>query len=232
MIKAYYTATNGATGNQSYMDIISNNMANVQTEGFKKTKAEFSDLLYTNIRGAEGANTELKSGSGSKINKADVIFTQGTPVRTGRNTDYAIMGEGFFAVQFEDEIMFTRGGAFQSTYLDDEKYLTYQGGYVLNKDEEPIIIGSDEDTEPGIFGFENNGDLAQAGNNLFRIANEDAEYTLLENTSAAQGFIEASNVEISEEMVRLIQVQKAFQLNSTVIKTADEIEQTINALRV
>ncbi len=102
---------------------------------------------------------------------------------------------------------------------------------MLNKDEEPIIIGSDEDMEPGIFGFENNGDLVQAGNNLFRIANEDTEYALLENTSAAQGFIEASNVEISEEMVKLIQVQRAFQLNSTVIKTADEIEQTINTLR-
>ena len=75
MIKAYYTAANGATGCQNYLDIISNNMANIQTQGFKKSKPEFSDLIYTNIKGPEGADTELKSGSGSKINKVDVGCT-------------------------------------------------------------------------------------------------------------------------------------------------------------
>ncbi|MGD9568611.1 MAG: flagellar hook-basal body protein [Sedimentibacter sp.] len=231
MIKAYYTATNGAISNQNYLDIISNNMANVQTEGFKKSKPEFSDLLYTNIRGNEGANTELKSGSGSKINKSDVIFTSGAPVMTGVPTDFAIAGDGFFAVQFEDENLFTRGGSFEITSIDDENYLTYQGGYVLNKDEEPIILENIDDIKVGVFTFSNNGDLQQAGNNLFRVANEDAEYNLLENAKVLKGFLETSNVEVSEEMVKLIQIQKAFQLNSSVIKTADEIEQTINTLR-
>ncbi len=231
MIKAYYTATNGAMSTQNYLDVISNNMSNVQTEGYKKSKAEFSDLLYTNIRGAEGTDTELKSGSGSKINKVDVIFTQGTPVNTGVPTDFAIQGDGFFAVQFEEENLFTRGGSFEITNIDDEKYLTYQGGYVLNKDEEPIIVENTDDIEVGVFVFNNNGDLQQAGNNLFRISNEDAEYSLLEDSRVMKGFVEASNVEVSEEMVKLIQIQRAFQLNSSVIKTADEIEQTINTLR-
>ncbi len=231
MIKAYYTATNGAMSTQNYLDVISNNMSNVQTEGYKKSKPEFSDLLYTNIRGAEGTDTELKSGSGSKINKVDVIFTQGTPVNTGVPTDFAIQGDGFFAVQFEEENLFTRGGSFEITNIDDEKYLTYQGGYVLNKDEEPIIVENTDDIEVGVFVFNNNGDLQQAGNNLFRISNEDAEYSLLEDSRVMKGFVEASNVEVSEEMVKLIQIQRAFQLNSSVIKTADEIEQTINTLR-
>jgi flagellar basal body rod protein FlgG len=231
MIKAYYTATNGAMSTQNYLDVISNNMSNVQTEGYKKSKPEFSDLLYTNIRGAEGTDTELKSGSGSKINKVDVIFTQGTPVSTGVPTDFAIQGDGFFAVQFEEENLFTRGGSFEITNIDDEKYLTYQGGYVLNKDEEPIIVENTDDIEVGVFVFNNNGDLQQAGNNLFRISNEDAEYSLLEDSRVMKGFVEASNVEVSEEMVKLIQIQRAFQLNSSVIKTADEIEQTINTLR-
>ncbi|WMJ78618.1 MULTISPECIES: flagellar hook-basal body protein [unclassified Sedimentibacter] len=231
MIKAYYTATNGALSSQNYLDVLSNNMANMQTEGFKRSKPEFSDLLYTNIRGVQGENTDLKSGSGAKISKVDVIHTQGAPVRTGVPTDFAIQGDGFFAVQFEEENMFTRGGSFELTNIDGEKYLTFQGGYVLNEDEEPIIVENVEDINVGVFIFSNRGDLAQAGGNLFRIANDDAEYNLFEEANVAKGFLEASNVEMSEEMIKLIQTQKSFQLNSSVIKTADEIEQTINALR-
>ncbi len=234
MIKAYYTATNGATSSQNYLDIISNNMANIQTQGFKKSKPEFSDLLYTNIRGPEGANTELKSGSGSKINKVDVVFTQGAPYQTGVPTDFAIQGDGFFMVQFEDENFYTRGGSFEITNIDEENYLTYQGGYVLNSDEEPIILENTEDInsiEPGVFTFSNNMDLEQTGNNLYRIANEDAEYELMENPKLQKGWLEASNVEMSEEMIKLIQLQRAFQLNSSIVKTADEIEQTINTLK-
>ncbi len=231
MIKAYYTATNGAMSSQNYLDVLSNNMANVQTEGFKKSKPEFSDLLYTNIRGAENTNTNLKAGSGAKINKVDVLFTQGTPVRTGIPTDFAIQGDGFFAVQFEEENLFTRGGSFEISNIDDEKYLTYQGGYVLNNEEEPIIVENSDDINVGVFIFSNNSDLEQAGSNLFRIKNEDAEYNLLENSKVMKGFVEASNVEVSEEMVKLIQIQRAFQLNSSVVKTADEIEQTINTLK-
>lgn len=237
MIKAYYTAANGATGCQNYLDIISNNMANIQTQGFKKSKPEFSDLIYTNIRGPEGADTELKSGSGSKINKVDVVFTQGAPYETGVPTDFAIQGDGFFMVRFEDEDLYTRGGNFEITNIDGENYLTYQGGYVLNSDEEPIILedtGDTEDTnnmEPGVFAFENNMDLEQTGNNLYRIKNDDVEYELLENPKIMKGWLEASNVEASEEMIKLIQLQRSFQLNSSIVKTSDEIEQTINTLK-
>lgn len=231
MIKAYYTATNGALSSQNYLDVLSNNMANMQTEGFKRSKPEFSDLLYTNIRGVQGENTDLKSGSGAKINKVDIIHTQGAPVRTGVPTDFAIQGDGFFAVQFEEENMFTRGGSFELTNIDGEKYLTFQGGYVLNEDEEPIIVENVDDINVGVFTFSNKGDLAQVGGNLLRIANDDAEYNLLEEANVAKGFLEASNVEMSEEMIKLIQIEKSFQLNSSVIKTADEIEQTINNLR-
>jgi len=236
MIKAYYTGANGAAGNKNYLDVISNNMANIQTVGFKKSKPEFSDLIYTNIRGAEGANTGLKSGSGSKIGKIDVIFSQGAPFRTGVPTDFAITGDGFFAVQFEDENLFTRGGSFEIVNMDDENYLMYQGGYVLSSEEEPIILEegyplSSEDI--GVFTFENNSSLQQAGNNLYRISSEDGEYNVTEKseTKVLQGFLEASNVEASEEMVKLIQIQRAFQLNSNVIQTADQIEQVINSLR-
>ncbi len=226
MIKAYYTAINGAMSSQNYLDVLSNNMANVQTEGFKKSKPEFSDLLYTNIR-----SNDIKAGSGAKINKVDVVFTQGTPVRTGISTDFSIQGDGFFAIQFEGENLYTRGGSFQITNIEDENYLTYQGGYVLNKEEEPIIVEDTDDINVGVFIINNNGDLEQAGSNLFKLKNEVGEYSILENPKVMKGFIEASNVEVSEEMIKLIQIQRAFQLNSTVVKTADEIEQTINNLK-
>ena len=217
MIKAYYTATNGAISNKNYLDVISNNMANIQTQGFKKSKPEFSDLVYTNMRGAKGADTELKSGSGSKIGKVDIVFSQGIPYQTGVETDFAILGEGFFAIQFEDENLFTRGGSFEITNIDGENYLTYQGGYVLNNQEEPIIIKNNDDIDNigiGVFTFNNNADLEQVGNNLFRISNEDAEYNIGE-AEVLKGYLEGSNVEITDEMVKLIQIQRAFQLNST-----------------
>jgi len=239
MIKAYYTATNGAVSNQNYLDVMSNNIANVQTDGYKKSKAEFSDLLYTNIKG-----TETQVGSGSKLNKVDTIFSQGAPYATGNETDYAILGDGFFAVQFEDKTYFTRGGSFEETNIDGENYLMYQGGYVLDENEEPILIENKndvlneveeiEETEKssvGVFVLANNSDLKRVGNNLFEIANEDAEYSLSENPKVMKGYLEASSVEIAEEMVKMIQIQRAFQFNSKVIQTSDEIEQTINSLR-
>lgn len=231
MIRAYYTAVNGATGNQNYLDVISNNIANIQTEGFKKSKAEFSDLLYTNIRGTEGEITNLKAGSGSRLNKSDVDFQQGALYSTGVQTDFAIAGDGFFAVQFEDENMYTRGGSFQATNVDGEIFLTYQGGYVLNDEEEPIILEDGADNiNVGVFRFANNSDLVQEGSNLFRVANEDAEYSLSEDSRVMKGFLESSNVDMAEEMVRMLTIQRSFQLNSNVIQTADEIEQTINSL--
>jgi len=227
MIRAYYTATNSAIGNQDYLDVMSNNIANVQTDGYKKSKAEFSELLYSNIKGSD-----IKVGSGSKLEKVDVIFNQSAPYQTGIETDFAIEGDGFFAVQFDDNTYFTRGGSFQVTNVDDENYLMYQGGYVLDQNEEPIIIeNKGDEINVGVFVLQNNSDLQRTGNNLFEIANEDAEYNLSETPKLLRGYLESSGVEIADEMVKMLQIQRSFQLNSKVIQTADEIEQTINSLK-
>ncbi|WP_326910424.1 flagellar hook-basal body protein [Sedimentibacter sp. MB31-C6] len=232
MIKAFYTGVNGANSNQNYLDVISNNMSNIQTTGYKKSKSEFSDLMYTNIRGVQGENTQLKSGSGSRLEKIDILFNQGAPYRTDSLTDFAINGDGFFAISYEDEIFFTRDGSFQVTNMDDGNYLMYQGGYVLDNNEEYILLENLEDEiNVGVYEFTNNSDLQRSGDNLFQISNEDAEYNLSENSKIMRGYLEASTVEVSEEMVKLLQTQRAFQLNSSVIKTADEVEQTINSLK-
>ncbi len=230
MIRAFYTATAGANSNQTYLDVISNNLANIQTEGYKSLKPEFSDLLYTNL--TQAGNGSLMVGSGSKIDKTDTLFSEGTLIQTDKLTDFAILGDGFFAIQKEDEILYTRTGAFTVGNIDGENYLMLDSGYVLDNNEEPIILTEGEnEINIGVYKFTNNFDLERVGNNLFRIANENAEYEISEVAEVKRGYIEGSNVVLSQEMVKMIQTQRAFQFNSRIIQVADEIEQTINSLR-
>jgi len=226
MIKAFYTGVSGSLANQSKLNVISNNMANVNTEGFKKSKAEFADLLHNNIRGAS-------TGSGSKIAKIDIVFSQGAPISTGNGTDFMVNGDGFFGITLEDETVFTRAGSFKDTITEDGRYLTYNGGYVLDSNEEPIEMEAFKNGEvvPAVFEFENNSNLEQIGGNLFRVNNEEAIYEISEEDKLMQGYLEGSTVDIAEEMINIIETQRAFQLNSNIIKTADEIEQIINSLR-
>ena len=230
MIRAFYTAAAGANSNQTYLDVISNNLANIQTDGYKSLKPEFSDLLYTNL--TQTGEGSLMVGSGSKIDKTDTLFNEGTLIQTDKETDYAILGDGFFAIQKEDEILYTRTGAFTVGNIDGENFLMLDSGYVLDNNEEPIILTEGEnEINIGVYKFTNNYDLERVGSNLFRIANENAEYEISEVAEVKRGYIEGSNVVLSQEMVKMIQTQRAFQFNSRIIQVADEIEQTINSLR-
>lgn len=237
MIRAYYTATAGAKAYQKNLDVIANNLSNLQTQGYKALKGEFSDLLYTNIS-RTGEN--LMVGSGSKLLKTDSIFSEGAFLETGKETDYAIVGDGFFAIQKGDEIFYTRNGAFSVAEIDDELYLTLDGGFVLNSNGEPINLSAEsEELEegyelekiPGVTKFTNNFDLERIGDSLFAIINEDAEYEVAESPDLMVGYVESSNVEMVGELTNMIQAQRAFQFNSRIIQVADEIEQTINTLK-
>lgn len=237
MIRAYYTATAGAKTYQKQLDVISNNLANVQTQGYKALKGEFSDLLYSNVS-RTGEN--LMVGSGSKLLKTDTMFGEGAFLETGKETDYAIVGDGFFSIQKGDEIFYTRNGAFTVGEIDGELYLTLDGGFVLNSNEEPINLSIDpeelgEEYElgrvPGVTKFTNNFDLERVGESLFAIINEDAEYEIAENPDLMVGYVEGSNVAMVDELTNMIQAQRAFQFNSRIIQVADEIEQTINTLK-
>ncbi len=230
MIRAFYTAAAGANSNQTYLDVISNNLANIQTDGYKALKPEFSDLLYTNL--TQVGEGSLMVGSGSKIDKTDTLFNEGTLIQTDKLTDFAILGDGFFAIQKEDETLYTRTGAFTVGNIDGENYLMLDSGYVLDNNEEPIILTEGEnEINIGVYKFTNNFDLERVGNNLFRIANENAEYEISEVAEVKRGYVEGSNVVLAQEMVKMIQSQRAFQFNSKIIQVADEIEQTINSLR-
>lgn len=225
MIGAFYNSKSGAIASQEYINVISNNISNVQTNGFKKGSADFSELLNQNIRGVE-------MGNGTRLEKVKTVHGQGYLSETGIDTDFAVNGEGYFAVQFGNETRFTRDGSFAIGIIEDEKLLTYQGGFVLDAEGNHINVDQlrNKETEIGIFKFENREHLVQEGNNLFR-ATDQAVYGVEEGAEAMEGFIEGSNVDLGEEMVKLMHMQKLFQLSTKLIQTSDEIEQTINSLK-
>lgn len=228
MIKAFYTGKTGAISSQTSLDVISNNLANIQTNGYKSQKAEFSDLLYQNMSQNDGS---LMIGTGSKVDKVDSDFSEGAIIPTGLPTDYAINGDGFFGIQVGEEIYYTRSGSFHEGYIDGEKFLMFGDGFVLDNNEEPILLDEvGDDFQVGVYDFQNKADLELAGDSLFRLTNPDSEFEIMEEPEVLKGYVESSNVDLASEMSRIIKSQRAFQFNTRIIQVADEIEQTVNSL--
>lgn len=145
MYSSFYTAAAGAYAHQSKINVISNNMANINTTAFKPTNPVFADLLYTNQPDAQGG--KLQRGHGARLDKTDVNLRNPGPIQpTENNLDFAINGQGFFAVQDMDgeNIYYTRDGRFRVTNLDDTLYLTnYAGQVVLDSDGEAIEVNEE-----------------------------------------------------------------------------------------
>lgn len=234
MITAFYTAAVGTTQVQKGFDVVSNNIANVNTAGFKAEKNSFADLIYTNIRASE-EDTNLKVGHGVKLKKTDVLHNQSGFMPTGRDMDFAIEGNGFFAVQTADgTIKYTRCGNFEKSIIGGRTYLTaMQGGYVLDTAGRPIEITGEEDQELniGAYTFPNRDGLTiEAG--LFFTANETSGAAAADpDSTIKQGYLENSNVDMGDAMVDVIEMQRAFQFNARMVQIADEVMQTVNNLR-
>jgi flagellar basal-body rod protein FlgG len=243
------------------IDVISNNLANVNTPGFKKSRADFQDLIYQTLRtpgatSAEGAQVPsgIQVGLGVKPVAVQKNFTQGDFAQTGNNLDLVIEGDGFFQIMQPDgTVAYSRAGAFK---LDSEGRVVNSDGYPL----EPgitvpantlsISIGSDgkmmalqpgsnTPTEIGkieLARFINPGGLSSAGRNLYQSTAASGEATT-GNPAAegfgtiSQGFIELSNVNIVEEMVNMIVSQRAYEINSKAVQASDEMLQVANNLR-
>lgn len=249
MIDAFYTAAVGTVQLQKGFDVVGNNVANVSTAGFKKDNTSFADLLYTNIRASE-EDTNLKLGHGAKLHKTDVLHTQGMMLPTGRDMDYTIEGNGFFAVETLEGIKYTRCGNFEKSYIGGTAYLTaLQGGYVLDSKGQRIeltgpvteIVKDNNGKEVekiveqvidiGVYDFKNTDALEKEGG-LFFIANErTGEAAAVENPSLRQRYLEGSNVDLAQSMSDIITLQRAFQFNSRMVQISDEVMQTVNTLR-
>src|SRR6266545_358264 len=259
MIRALSTAATGMEAQQTRLDVTANNIANTSTAGFKKSRAEFSDLMYQTQRApgaATGAGTQaptgLQVGMGVRTAATQRMHSHGDLRQTGNPLDVAIEGRGLYPVNLPSgEVAYTRDGAFK---LDPEGQVVTSEGYPLAgdisipPDAQSITIGADGTVSvviPGetapveagqiqVASFPNESGLESIGRNLYRETSASGAAVIGapgENGAGTltQGTLEGSNVNVVEEMIDLISGQRAYEINSRVIKAADEmLAQTAN----
>lgn len=240
MIRGFYTARSGLMAHQEHMSVMANNIANVNTVGFKPMRTAFTDLIYQNLNRVENENV-AQTGHGVKINKNDIMMNQGSLISTDGQFDFAIMNEGgFFAVQTPTgETRYSRAGDFRLSDSDGTYYLVDgSGNRVLTADGSEIEVSFDDgadvtfdSSEIGVFRFPNPWGLESREGTTFIQTEMSGEAEAVESPTLRQGYLENSGVEISVEMVNIIEASKAFSFNSKMVQVADEIEQTINGLR-
>jgi flagellar basal-body rod protein FlgG len=253
MMRSLSIAKTGLEAQQTQLDTITHNLANVGTNGYKRSRAVFEDLLYQNIRQA-GANstqqtqlpTGLQLGTGVKTVATARNFSQGSLTQTGNNLDLAINGQGFFQIQMPDgTTSYTRDGSFQ---VDAQGQLVTSSGYPVSPgitvpaNTQNITIGKDGivtatvsgSTTPQQIGqlqlanFMNPAGLDPRGGNLFaETAASGTPQTGNPGTTGLgainQGVVESSNVNVVEELVSMIQAQRAYEINSKAIQTSDQM---------
>lgn len=261
MMRSLFTAATGMESQQVTIDTISNNLANVNTTAFKRSRANFHDLLYQTLK-APGQNstagtvvpTGIQIGAGSRVSSVEKMFNEGAIRVTNKTTDLMIEGQGFFRVQKDDgTIAFTRDGSFK---IDNTGRLVTSEGFPLvpeivvpeNVTADKLHVGLDgtvtvrvgnESQDIGqivLANFVNPTGLESLGRNLY--ANTPASGEALQGQPNTQGFgrigqgeLEASNVNIVEEMVNMISGQRAYEINSKVIQTGDQMLQQTNNIR-
>lgn len=261
MIRSLYTAATGMQAQDLNISVIANNLANVNTNGFKRSRADFQDLLYQNLRLVgtltEGGNqvpTGMQLGLGVRPAAIQKIFLQGDFIQTQSPLDLAIQGKGFFQVTLPDgSIGYTRAGSFK---LDNTGAIVTSDGLPI---EPAITIPSDAiniaidpqggvsvsqpgSTAPSLVGtiqlatFINAAGLQSVGKNISLETDASGPPSTGnpgtdEKGTTEQGFLELSNVSVVEEMVNLITAQRAYEINSKAIQTADEMLQTANNIK-
>jgi flagellar basal-body rod protein FlgG len=260
MIRSLWISKTGLDAQQTQMDVIANNLANVSTSGFKRSRAVFEDLLYQNIRqpGAQSSQqTQLPSGlqlgTGVRPVATERIFSQGNLQQTGNDKDVAIQGAGFFQVLLPDgTTAYTRDGSFQ---VDSQGQLVTASGFpvqpaiTIPADAQGITIARDGTVSVTTAGaaaatqvgslqlatFINPAGLMAKGENLF--VETGASGNASTNAPGAngagilsQGYVETSNVNVVEELVNMIQTQRAYEINSKAITTSDQMLQKLTQM--
>lgn len=259
MIKALYTSATGMQAHQFLLDVVSNNLANVNTTGYKRVQANFQDLLYDKFvaAGMESSTglempTGLQVGTGVRVVSTNKVFTQGVPQNTGRSLDLSIQGAGFFQITHPDgSTVYTRDGTFQLSSngeLVTSEGLKLDPAISIPDDALSIGIGADgtvsvQDSTGAtqssgqitLTNFPNPAGLESMGKNLYR--ETAASGSPISGTPGQngigeiiQGFLESSNVEVVTEMVNIIIAQRAYEISSKAIKASDDMLKTTNRL--
>ena len=260
MIRSLWIAKTGLEAQQTYIDVISNNLANVSTNGFKRARPVFEDLLYQTLRqpGAQSSQqtqlpTGLQLGTGVRPVAVEKIHTQGSLQQTGNAMDVAISGKGFLQILMPDgTTAYTRDGSFQ---VDSQGQMVTSSGYALQpaitipSDATSVTIGKDgtvsvvqsgstASTQVGtlqLAGFVNPAGLQSLGENLFQeTAASGAPSANTPGTNGLgflnQNYVETSNVNVVEEMVNMIQAQRAYEINSKAVTVSDQMLQKLAQL--
>ncbi|MDK6079698.1 flagellar basal-body rod protein FlgG [Massilia varians] len=260
MIRSLFIAKTGLEAQQTKLDVITNNLANVSTTGFKRSRAVFEDLLYQNVRqpGAQSSQQSnlpsgMQIGTGVRAVATERMFTQGNPQLTGNSKDVMVNGSGFFPVLLPDGTQaYTRDGSFQS---DANGRLVTSSGYAIEPaitipaNAEAITVGRDGTVSVKLPGaaaptqvgslqlatFVNPAGLESRGENLYVETGASGNPNLnVPGTNGSgvlmQGYVESSNVNVVEEMVNMIQTQRAYEINSKAITTSDQMLQKLAQL--
>lgn len=260
MIRSLWIAKTGLDAQQTNIDVISNNLANVSTNGFKRARPVFEDLLYQTLRqpGAQSSQqtqlpTGLQLGTGVRPVAVEKIHTQGNLQQTGNSLDLAISGKGFFQILMPDgTTAYTRDGSFQ---VDSQGQMVTASGYsvqpaitipsnatsvTIGKDGTVSVLqsGSTAVTQVGtlqLAGFINSAGLQSLGENLFQeTAASGAPSANTPGTNGLgylnQSYVETSNVNVVEEMVNMIQAQRAYEINSKAVTVSDQMLQKLTQL--
>ncbi|GLC80467.1 flagellar hook-basal body protein [Lacrimispora brassicae] len=256
MEQSFYVGALGAMGQQTKLSVVSNNVANVNTVGFKAQYSVFSDLVHAEMRNTQG-NNGAKSGSGTKVDQAKTDFSVMSYKETGLDHDYAIAGEGFFMLKdpVTNEVSYSRDGRFQLSQMEDKFYLVNSDNKrVLNMDQEEISYdvkpstypGNEAETEEeeteveegehdpraiGVYTFARRDGIESQGDNVFSVTAKNGEPILLEKAKVVKGALEESGVDFAQEMTRMIEAQRAYSYALKMVQTSDEVESTINSLR-
>ncbi len=269
-MRALYTAASGMIAQQTNVDVISNNLANVNSTGYKTSTAEFKSLLYQTLQTrSTSANGDAKPipaqvGTGARNASITTSFSQGPVNPSANEFAFAIEGEGLFAVRGADgETYYTRNGDFNMAISQDGFMLCTSEGYpVLDSNGQPMEFSSDYDTSKitvtsdgtvcytdaegntesldiqiGLYQFTNPSGLDSVGSTMYKetdasgAAVEERSSTALKKSKLDQGYLEASNVQVADEMVNLIVAQRAYEMNSKAIQAADDMLSQANQLK-
>ena len=260
MIRSLWIAKTGLDAQQTNMDVIANNLANVSTNGFKRQRAVFEDLMYQTMRQPGAQSSEqttlpsgLQIGTGVRPVATERLHNQGNLSQTESSKDVAINGQGFFSVQMPDgTIAYTRDGSFQT---DQNGQLVTNGGFPVQpaitipanalsmtvSRDGVVSVTQQGQTNPVQVGqltlstFINNAGLESMGENLYQETQASGAPTESNpgNNGAGllyQGYVETSNVNVAEELVSMIQTQRAYEINSKAISTSDQMLQKLNQI--
>lgn len=247
MNRSFYISSVGAHQQQEGLTVVANNIANVNMHGFKAARGRFASLMYQTMKAVE--QEEIRSGTGSCLFTTDTKFDPGTPVHTGLSQDYFIEGDGFFGIVDlnTNEVTFTRNGSFCMSSLkrptgeeDAEGNPIMELIYYLSDGEGRFVLSTeggmiemddfDEEQPVGIFDYPNYNGMIHKSGARFDVLQKNGALQI-GNGKLRRRFLETSNVELAEEITKMIETQRAYTMALKMMGTSDEVETTINGLR-